>query len=495
MIETYSPLSPRVKTYQVVSEIIPEFAKSENPLFEKFLKQYYISQDFQGGPADIAENIDAYIQVDNLTTDVIRGSTTLVGTISTADTTVTVDSTDGYPQKYGLFKIDNEIFSYAGITTNSFTGVWRGFSGISTFSKQNDPDQLVWEQTVAGIHTSGANVQNLSSLFLKEFYRNLKAMYAPGLEGVTLSPQLDVSNFIKEARSLYESKGTNASFKILFKALFGVDPKINDLEKFLIKPSFANYLRRKTVSVELISGNPQALVGQTLFQDNDPTNPELNAASGPISEVSLIRDNYFKLSLFTGFDERGLTDGTFYVPGRSQNIGTIGIGASVITVDSTIGFSSIGTIKVGEIGTSFYQTFDYNSKSINQFFNVSPPVSVPIPNNSTVSTFNIVYGYEGGDLTKKVDMRLTGVLSKFNTARPLRNLKSTSDIKVKNLGRYVANPSFNKSYEEVFFNSWVYNTSTRYQIGSFSGSTFTLLGDITCIGVQRKNSPSSFKHY
>ena len=478
MIETYSPLSPRVKTYQVVSELIPEFAKSENPLFEKFLRQYYISQDFQGGPADIAENIDAYIQVDNLTTDVIRGSTTLVGTISSTDTTVTVDSTDGYPQKYGLFKIDDEIFSYAGITTNSFTDVWRGFSGISTFSRQNNPEELLWENTVAGVHTSGANVQNISSLFLKEFYKNLKAMYAPGLEGVTLSPQLDVSNFLKEARSLYESKGTNASFKILFKALFGVDPKINDLEKFLIKPSFANYLRRKTVSVELISGNLQGLVGQTLFQDNDPTNPELNAASGPISEVSLIRDNYYKLSLFTGFDERGLTDGTFYVPGRSQNIGTIGIGASVITVDSTIGFSSIGTIKVGEIGTSFYQTFDYDSKSINQFFNVRPPVSVPIPNNSTVSTFNIVYGYEGGDPTKKVEMRLTGVLSKFNTARPLRNLKSTSDIKVKNLGRYVANPSINKSYEEVFFNSWVYNTSTRYQISNFSGSTFILLGNI-----------------
>ena len=102
---------------------------------------------------------------------------------------------------------------------------------------------------------------------------------------------------------------------------------------------------------------------------------------------------------------------------RSQNIGTIGIGASVITVDSTIGFSSIGTIKVGEIGTSFYQTFDYDAKSINQFFNVSPPVSVPIPNNSTVSTFNIVYAYEEGDPNKKVEMRLTGVLSIY-TARP-----------------------------------------------------------------------------
>ena len=478
MIETYSPLSPRVKTYQVVSEIIPEFAKSENPLFSKFLEQYYISQDFQGGPADIAENIDAYIKVDNLTTDVIRGTTTLVGTISSTDTTVTVDSTDGYPQKYGLFQIDNEICSYSGVTTNSFTGVWRGFSGISTFSKQNDPDELVWQQTVAGIHTTGANVVNLSSLFLKEFYKNLKAMYAPGLEGVTLSPQLDVNNFIKEARSLYEAKGTRASFKILFKALFGVDPKINDLEKYLIKPSFANYLRRKTVSVQLISGNPQELVGQTLFQDNDPTNPQLNAASGPISEVSLIRDDYFKLSLFTGFDERGLTDGTFVVPGRSSNIGIIGIGASVITVDSTIGFSSTGTIKVGEIGTSFYQTFTYDSKSINQFFDVAPPVSIEIPNNSTVSTFNIVYGYEGGDSTKKVEMRLTGVLSKFNTSRPLRNLKSTSAIKVKNLGRYIANPVISKSYEEVFFNSWVYNTSTRYEILSFAGSIFTLVGTI-----------------
>ena len=478
MIETYSPLSPRVKTYQVVSELIPEFAKSENPLFSKFLEQYYISQDYQGGPADIAENIDAYIKVDNLTTDVIRGTTTLVGTISSTDTTVNVDSTDGYPQKYGLFKIDDEICGYTGLTTNSFTGVWRGFSGISTFRKQNDPSALDWQKTVAGVHTTGANVVNLSSLFLKEFYKNLKAMYTPGLEGVTLSPQLDVNNFIKEARSLYEAKGTRASFKILFKALFGVDPKINDLEKYLIKPSFANYLRRKTVSVQLISGDPSKLVGQTLFQENDPTNPKLNPASGPISEVSNIREDYYKLSLFTGFEERGLTDGTFIVPGRSNNIGKIGIGASVITVDSTIGFSSTGTIKVGEIGTSFYQTFTYGSKSINQFFDVDPPVSIEIPNNSTVSTFNVVHGFEDGDSSKKVEMRLTGVLSDFITSRSLRNLKSTSDIKVKNLGRYISNPNINKTYDEVFFNTWIYNTSARYQIDVWAGSNFTLVGNI-----------------
>ena len=61
MIETNSFKSTG-QTYQVISEVVPEFAVSENPAFVEFLKQYYISQDYQGGPADIAENIDAYIK-------------------------------------------------------------------------------------------------------------------------------------------------------------------------------------------------------------------------------------------------------------------------------------------------------------------------------------------------------------------------------------------------------------------------------------------------
>ena len=47
MIETYSPLSSRVKTYQVVGDQTPEFAKAENPLLEEFLKQYYISRNIK----------------------------------------------------------------------------------------------------------------------------------------------------------------------------------------------------------------------------------------------------------------------------------------------------------------------------------------------------------------------------------------------------------------------------------------------------------------
>jgi hypothetical protein len=480
MIETNSPLSPRVKTYQIVSESIPEFAVSENPKFAEFLKQYYISQDYQGGPADIAENIDAYLKIDNLTVDVIKGGTNLASDISDSDDTISVTSTDGYPEKHGLIKIDSEIITYADKTENSFTGCTRGFSGISSYTAPNNNEDLVWESTVASSHTTGSIVQNVSALFLKEFYKKLKAMYTPGLEGVNLSPQLDINNFIKEARSLYESKGTEDSFKILFKALFGIDPKINDLEKYLIKPSYANYVRRKTLSLELISGNPANLVGETLYQDNDPTNDKVNAASGPISEVSNIRDNYYKISLFTGFDERSLTDGTFVVPGKTRNIGDIGIGASVITVDSTIGFSSTGTLSIGST------TYSYATKSISQFFDVTPVVSTNIINNTDISAPNIVYGFENGDSSKRVEFKVTGVLSKFLSNADLRNLDKDSSIRIRNLGRLIENPDTNKSYEEIFFNSWVYNTSARYEISTFSGSGFVLDGNIDKSSI-RKN--------
>src|SRR6056300_1037342 len=474
MIETNSPLSPRIKTYQVVSETVPEFAVSENPAFLEFLKQYYISQDYQGGPSDIAENIDAYIKLDNLTTDVIRGTTNLTADISNSADVINVTNTDGYPQQNGLLKIDNEIITYSEKTNTSFIGCVRGFSGISGYSE----NAVNWSQTVASPHSSGTSVVNASVLFLQEFYKKLKRMYTPGLEGVTLSPNLDVNNFIKEARSLYEAKGTEDSFKILFKALFGIEPKINDLEKYLIKPSYANYVRRKTLSVEIISGDPTALIGETLYQDNDPNNPNYNAASGPISEIQNIRDGYYKISLFTGFDERSLTDGTFRVAGRTRNIGEIGIGASVITVDSTIGFSSIGTLKIGDPTNSYYQTVNYGTKSINQFFNITPLISTTIPDNSKISAPNIVYGYENGDLNKVVNMRVTGVLNEFITNQPLQNLDTNSSIRVKNLGRYIDNPDQDKTYEEIFFNSWIYNTASRYYINSFSGSQFVLEGTI-----------------
>ena len=39
-----------------------------------------------------------------------------------------------------LFKINEEVISYTGITTNSFTGCISGFSGITTYHAENQPE-------------------------------------------------------------------------------------------------------------------------------------------------------------------------------------------------------------------------------------------------------------------------------------------------------------------------------------------------------------------
>ena len=53
----------RVKISQVIENQLPEFVQSESPLFVDFMKQYYKSQEFQGGTVDIAENIDRYTKL------------------------------------------------------------------------------------------------------------------------------------------------------------------------------------------------------------------------------------------------------------------------------------------------------------------------------------------------------------------------------------------------------------------------------------------------
>ena len=111
MIETYSPLSSRVKTYQLVGDQAPEFSLAENPLFEDFLKQYYISQEYQGGPIDIVENLDQYINFNNMTQDVVAGITSLTSAVSLSDTTISVDNTTGFPDEYGLLKLDDEVIT------------------------------------------------------------------------------------------------------------------------------------------------------------------------------------------------------------------------------------------------------------------------------------------------------------------------------------------------------------------------------------------------
>ena len=99
----------RVEINQVIENQLPEFVQSESPLFVDFMKQYYTSQEYQGGTINIAENIDRYTKLQTYVGAALTEYTGLSTDTESFSSTIFVDSTKGYPSKYGLLKIDDEI--------------------------------------------------------------------------------------------------------------------------------------------------------------------------------------------------------------------------------------------------------------------------------------------------------------------------------------------------------------------------------------------------
>ena len=482
-------IDKRVKVQQIIDNQLPEFILSESPDAVKFLKQYYISQEYTGGPIDLVDNLDQYLKLDNLTTEVVKGETTLAVGIGTTSKTITVTSSnsikDSFPSEYGLLKIGSEIITYTGIAgTNTFTECKRGFSGITSFRDSNNPSEIVFSSSSAESHIEGAKVENLSTLFLKEFYKKLKTTFTPGLENSNFVSNLDINNFIKEARTFYESKGTEESFRILYNVLFGVTPKVIDLENYLVKPSSARYLRRQRIVAEKISGDPLKLKGQTIFRSTDLSTTasvsEVEVLSG-ISGIATSK-NYFILDLFVGFDDEESITGTFDVTGKTRSIENVSSGSSIITVDSTVGFGTTGTITSG-LSTNI----TYTDKTVNQFLNCSGIHTDGINLGDDISENDNIFGYENGDLSNKSELRITGVLSKFIPAETNKLSLEGETINVKSMGEIIKNPSFDKSRKEIFSNSWIYNTSSSYDI---SEST---RGSISEFNLKSKIDKSSLK--
>ena len=82
-----------------------------------------------------------------------------------------------------------------------------------------------------------------------------------------------------------------------------------------------------------------------------------------------------------------------------------------------------------------------------------------------------IFGYENGDLSKRIDLRITGVLSELVTISDVSLVNEGENIFVKNIGEKIKNE--NSSYKEIFANSWKYNTSSRFQV-DIVGTTYTL---------------------
>ncbi len=465
----------RVQFSNIVQNQLPAYVRDDFPLISEFLKSYYIAQEFKSAPIDLIQNIDQYIKVQEQTSRV--DYTTLNADITQYDTTIPVQviptGTQGFPDSYGLLKIDNEIITYTGKTDSSFTGCIRGFAGISAYKKEADPEQLVFEETTAAAHEGnlfdattgersrdGVKIENLSSLFLKEFLLKVKKQLVPGFQDRKLSEDLDQNIFIKQSKDFYTSKGTDKSFEILFKALYNENVEIIRPRDFLFTPSNANYRITNDLVVEAYDGDPTDLEQATLYQDAYGT---IEKAYGPVTNIEKIQvgigETYYKLSLDAGYnrDARvdGATYGAFTVHSKTKVIGDVAIGQSFIDVDSTVGFAHSGNLEVSYKDNTT-GIVSYTSKSVSQFFGVTNVVGI-ITDKSNAGIDTYAYGAAFGDASKTIKVKINNVLSKLNYPTNTYRYSRHDTARIKTLG--IKDQKF-KSRD------WFYNVCPTYEVFS-----------------------------
>ena len=256
----------RVQLSQVVKIQLPSYVKEDFPLIGEFLSQYYSGQEYQGNPLDLIQNIDSYIKLIS-NGNVVKSTTLTYNLDAFRDGNIYVQNTDGFPDTNGLIKIEDEIILYESKTSITFENCVRGFSGVTSFENGDDPENLVFSATESDIHEVGTTVENLNILFLEEFLKKIKVQLLSGLEEKDLYSELDQVQFIRNSKDFYSSRGTDESFKILFKALYGENAEIIRPIDYVISPSNANFRKSRDLIVEPLLGDPTELLNRTLFQD------------------------------------------------------------------------------------------------------------------------------------------------------------------------------------------------------------------------------------
>ena len=446
-------LNNKVRLSAVVQSQLPLFAQENYPFLVSFLEEYYRYLENPGQTYDLLTNPDSYTKLDFVADSI--ATTELTEDVDTFDDTITVTSTKGYPFENGMVKIDDEIIYYKTKTSTTFEQCTRGFSGVTSYDAPGTADLLKFEESSVDEHLSGALVSNLNALLLDEFLTKLKIQFAPGFENVNFAEGLNQSLFIKQLKDFYSSKGTDDSFIILFKALYGTAPKIVRPRDFLFTPSYADYRKTINLVVEEIDGDPLQILNRVLYQEQDG---DIDTAYGTVVGVEEIEKNgndYYVISLDYGYNRdlnvTGTVFGEFSIHAQTQTVDNIAVGASVLTVDSTLGFSESGELLVlfnGDPDAGLDDEFmlmNYDGVSVNQFFNVTG-VTRPIEAGWTIGMNAYVYSYD--DDEEEVRMRITGVLGELVEAKKTAYSEVGDYAKVWRVG---------KATEDLKASEWMFN--------------------------------------
>ena len=355
----------------LIESQIPQFIVGEYPFFVRFLEYYYAQQELSGGVLDIISNLTKYRDINLYSKDLLKKSSKTTATTGISDTTISVDSTDGFPDQ-GLAKVGDEVFFYQSKTDTSFTEISRGVSGNTSLGDLYSTSTFV--STEAKTHSSGSTVLNISNLFLYALIQSFESEYLAGIPEKFLRGEIDQRTLIKNISSFYKAKGTKRSIQFIFNSLVASDDtEVYYPKDITLKSSESDWITDYTLKVIAVQGNPEDLVGKTIVQSGDVY-------------ASAVVDNVRKAQTVDGTQIWELViapssiNNVFSVSNKTKLTKAIGntdqVG-SKIYVDSTFGWDKEGSILIGS------EVIEYSSKTIKQY-TIKSRVSTQTHNVGTI---------------------------------------------------------------------------------------------------------------
>jgi hypothetical protein len=165
------------------------------------------------------------------------------------------------------------------------------------------------------------------------FIGNFKDDFAQNIPDM---PNLSTKDFLRNAKAFYTARGTEASYKFLFRAMYGKEISVYYPETSILRASDGRWNQEVSCIVELVAGDPFVCVGQRV-NINSPFTTTVKLAK----RVKFLRDDFYEIFF----------DGNGYINAEARFTITCGnfVGSVGHTIDKVIVTKKGAGFKVGQI--------------------------------------------------------------------------------------------------------------------------------------------------
>jgi hypothetical protein len=325
--------------------------------------------------------------------------------------------------------------------------------------QENKPNGVLFD------YQKKLNVNLTIDLFVDHFLKEVG-------ESISNTTAMDKRKLIKYLSDLYRAKGTEKSFKLLFKLLYNQEVSVSYPGDFVLRASYGKWIQKKVIRVVLLSGDGYAIKdsiilgktsGTSAFSD---TVQRYQIGANSIFEVSLNKNTHDGVFVneIVEFRKGGqiIATGQIQLLPVSVTITNAGVGA-IFTLQ-TRNFDSLSLLSFGALYNTDYNidgyfADNYNGAPIQNLY--SSPLQGTTPSNAIIQTrenligLSIPIGNGIGGIAEITNAYHNGGIKQIKIKEPGGSYSTTGTINLSLIGDGSATCVVNMDYVFEYPGYWL----------------------------------------